>query len=109
MDGNLDIAHINAIINTNCFAANSIREAEFAKTIDAHEPAALHLLPSLFNHACFTNTVCYALRDVMVIRANQDIRCGTELTIAYAGGGNHLTRAQSLTRLLGHELCDCKL
>jgi SET domain len=109
VDGNLDIAHVNAIININCFAANSIREAEFTKTIDAHEPAALHLLPSLFNHACFTNTVRYTLGDVMVIRANQDIRCGTELTTAYAGGGNHLTRGQSLTRLLGHELCDCKL
>lgn len=109
VDSNLDIAHIDAIININSFGANFIREAEFTKTIDADKPAALHLLPSLFNHACFANTVRYSLGDVIVMRANQDIRCGTELTTAYAGGGNHLTRAQSLTRLIGHEMCDCKL
>ena len=101
VDSNLDIAHIDAITDINSFAANFIREAEFTKTIDADNPTALHLLPSLFNHACFSNIVCYSLGDVMVMRANQDIRCGTELTTIYAGGGNHLTRAQSLTRLIG--------
>ena len=45
----------------------------------------------------------------MVMRANQDIKCGTELTVAYAGGGNHLTRGESLTHLLGCAICECKL
>ena len=64
MDSNLDIAHIDAIININSFGANFIREAEFTKTIDTDKPTVLHLLPSLFNHACFANTICYSLRDI---------------------------------------------
>jgi len=45
----------------------------------------------------------------MIMHANEDISCGTELTVAYAGGGNHISRGQSLTRLLGSMICDCKL
>ena len=108
VDSNLDIAHIDAIININSFAANFIHEAEFTKTIDTHKPAALNLLLSLFNHTCFTNTIHCSLGD-MVIHTNQDICCRMELTIAYAGGDNHLTHVQSPTHLIGHEMCDCKL
>ena len=108
IDDGLDISHITATIAFNSFAARPLRLAEFTKTTDMYEPAALHLFPSLFNHACFANAVRYSLGDVMVMRANEDISCGTELTVAYAGGGNHLTRGQSLARYLGHQKCDCK-
>jgi hypothetical protein len=110
IDDSLDISRITAIIDFNAFAANPLRVAEFTQTPTDAGPAALHLIPSLFNHACFANIVRYSLGDAIVMHANQDISCGTELTVTYTdSGGNHLTRGQSLVRLLGHEMCDCKL
>jgi hypothetical protein len=110
VDDGLDISRITVIIAFNGFDAVPLRTAEFTKTpTNVDKPTALHLLPSLFNHACFTNTVRYSLGDAMVMRANQDISHGTELTVAYACGGNHLTRGQSLARRLGNEMCDCQL
>lgn len=110
IDDSLDLTRIKAIVRRNGFAANPLCVAQFTKAAtDSTGPAALHLMPPLFNHACFANTVRYSLGDVMVMHANQDISCGTELTSPYAGGGNHLTREQSLTYHLGSQTCDCKL
>lgn len=114
----VDIGRIGAIVTFNYFSPNCVRscepEAEPTMPADPRDgetdkPVALYTLPSFFNHACQSNAVWLCFGDVMVIRANEPIARGCEITIPYVSTVSNPERADKLKRILENRACDCLL
>lgn len=106
----LDTARIDKIVTFNAFTPSTPLPFDSKPTSHSTEggPSALYLVPSLFNHACISNASWNCFGDVMVIRANQDIDEGTEITIPYCGGSLQ-KRIKHLQTYLGDRRCACDL
>jgi len=114
----LDIQRITSVVSFNVFglcpvqafqrAPNGARPVSEVMRPDTGS-AALHTLPSLFNHACNSNARWFCFGDVIVIKAVKDIPVGTEITISYASGVSIDERGKMLKGFLEGRPCDCSL
>jgi hypothetical protein len=114
----IDVGRIGAIVTFNFFSPNCVQscepEADAASSLDLRDdgtdkPVALYTLPSLFNHACYSNAVWHCFGDVMVIRASEDIPRGCEVTIPYVSTLSNSERTRKLKGILEDRPCGCLL
>ncbi|KAI0650517.1 hypothetical protein C8Q79DRAFT_901342 [Trametes meyenii] len=98
---NVDIAHLEAVCTYNNFcpfrleALHAEREAK---------PTGLYTLASMFNHSCTANAIWYCIGDLMLIRAAEPIRAGSEVTIPYNVEESYFDRQTALRK---HMLDNC--
>ncbi|KDQ17840.1 hypothetical protein BOTBODRAFT_29154 [Botryobasidium botryosum FD-172 SS1] len=72
-------------------------------------PAALYLLPSLFNHSCVPSATWHHFGDVMVIRATKAVAAGEELTLSYISGPGDTIFGREAELKVHMAKCDCPL
>lgn len=106
----LDTSRIDKIVTFNAFTP-STHLPFISKPVGrsaAETPSALYLVPSLYNHDCASNADWHCFGDVMVVRANQDIDEGTEITIPYCAGSLQ-ERSKALRTHFQDRQCACDL
>lgn len=114
----LDVGRLGAIVTYNSFSPNCIQLCDPELDVEnlvgprgdgTDKPIALYTLPSLFNHACYSNAMWHCFGDVMAIRASEDIPSGCEITIPYLSTLSNSERARKLKDILEDRPCDCSL
>ncbi|KDQ17836.1 hypothetical protein BOTBODRAFT_29148 [Botryobasidium botryosum FD-172 SS1] len=109
----MDVSLLEHICTYNAFYLKNVtRTTSACRTISRDFlklPAALYLLPSLFNHSCVPSATWHHFGDVMVVRAAKDVAAGEELTLSYiAGPGDTIFSREAELKVHMAE-CDCPL
>lgn len=105
----IDVMLIEDITFHNFFGGQSVGIASLSGSGHLPSTAALHILPSFFNHSCIPNATWRTMGDLLVVRANKDIQRGVEITLAYTSPiGGYSDRAQRLYPKITTP-CDCQL
>ncbi|PCH40833.1 hypothetical protein WOLCODRAFT_137031 [Wolfiporia cocos MD-104 SS10] len=107
----IDAGRLEAICTYNCFEPVPLLCQDFPPDhdVNAVNPTALYLLPSLLNHSCGSNALWTCIGDVMIIRAIAPISAGTEVTLPYTSTmSSFAERRQKLQKHMLSE-CDCWL
>ncbi|KII85226.1 hypothetical protein PLICRDRAFT_178965 [Plicaturopsis crispa FD-325 SS-3] len=106
-----DITQLESICSHNVFSPYDTQVPDHPDSPEdsPDRPAALYLLPSLFNHACCANATWFSIGDFIVIRARALIRAGEELTLSYTYGQTPYQQRQSRLKNWLIAGCDCAL
>jgi len=104
----IDSAKIRRIISCNSFGAESVSPFNFK----LKNGAGLWIVPSLYNHNCKPNAFRNCIGDIMIIRADRDIKKGEEIFVSYTPA--EMTYKERCERLkfwkIDHCECDsCKI
>lgn len=107
--GQLDLEQIKAIIGTNSYTLPLVlKDVTTNPSLDYEEAGGLFYASSFMNHSCIPNASRISFGDIMVIRANTDLKKGAEITQSYMGRAPHHLRATRLKDLWGID-CTCTL
>lgn len=104
--GELDLEQIKNIYKVNAYSLPLI--GENLDTEPNKEGGGVFYASSFINHSCIPNTSRIAFGDVLVIRANTDLRKGEEITQNYMIGAPYHLRAIRLKDSWGID-CTCAL
>jgi hypothetical protein len=103
----LDTEKIKTMIRLNAYSLPLVAKGLSTGLSLGHEKTSgLFYACSFMNHSCIPNAYRTAFGDVMVIRANTDLKKGTEITQSYMGGTPYDLRASGLKNSWGVE-CTC--
>ncbi|KAI0375881.1 hypothetical protein BV20DRAFT_933313 [Pilatotrama ljubarskyi] len=101
----IDIAQLEAICTYNNFCPFRL---DGPRVDEVAKPAGLYTLASMFNHSCIANAIWYCIGDLMIIRAAEPIKAGTEVTIPYSVEESYIDR-QAVLRKHMLDSCSCRL
>ena len=102
----LNLEQIKTIIEVNSYELPLITKD--LATLDRREAVGIFYAASFMNHSCIPNASRIAFGDIMVIRANTNLKKGVEITQSYVAGASYHERAIRLKRGWGID-CTCAL
>jgi tetratricopeptide (TPR) repeat protein len=89
------------------FTDGGVPKSKSGKILADFKNQGLWIYPSFLNHSCVPNVSNFFLGPVMVIRANQDIKAGSELFISYVDTFLPVMVRQDDLKKYGFQ-CKCK-
>jgi hypothetical protein len=87
---------IDKIITLNSFSLRGLLKSQGRE--DKDYGSAFHLLPAFFNHALYPNCTYLTAGDILIMRSNQKIKKGEEITITYLGDEEGEERKNTLRK-----------
>jgi tetratricopeptide (TPR) repeat protein len=100
----VDTFRVHDIVSRNAFGAGNQYGEEDAKRAST----GLWVRAAYANHSCFPNVKKECMGDLMLLRATQAIKAGTELFHSYDESSDYDTRQAALMATWGFE-CNCGL
>ena len=103
----LDLKQIKTVIELNAYNLPLVAKGfSTSPSLDHEETGGLFYACSFMNHSCIPNAYRIAFGDIMVIRANIDLKKGAEITQSYMSRAPYHHRASGLKERWGVD-CTC--
>jgi len=105
----IDTFQIHDIVARNAFGLGPVDPSKQNNQEDANNAStALWVLSAYINHSCIPNAVKESTGDFMILRANQTIKAGDEITHSYDVSSDYDARCAALMTTWGFT-CNCAL